>query len=326
MSLLTILTTYMAPGGILLILRGTGTIRPASSQAPILPLVLLFLSDLTCSYGPGSTGTATAFIQIIITTDTTTTMTTTTTTIIPAIMIGSMTLHIEKGLHTETEQQASASTLHSHPGQELARAETVQQVGSQGSHPHQELVRAETVQQAGSRESHPHQELARTEAVQQAGSQQSHQRQELARTAAAQQAGSQQSHPHQELVLQHAVTLTAVSNARTRAPGKAPECNGKAPSHPVVESKDKWEGLPLREIIRSRGSAMGALNAGQANAGALAGKAEAHARVAARSGKAEEQPVRAAAAESVAAVAEAAGAAGPGAAEDPADRETEQLL
>ena len=73
---------------------------------------------------------------------------------------------------------------------------------------------------------------------------------------------------------------------------------------------------------------MEASNAGQANAGALAGKAEAHARVAARSGKAEEQPVRAAVAEPVAAVAGAAGlvAVGPGAAaEGPLDKETEQL-
>ena len=165
--------------------------------------------DSTCSYGPGSTGTATMFIQIIITTaDTTTTMTTTTMTGIPAIMIGSMTLPIEKGSHTGTEQRASALILHSHPGQEPARTEAVQQ------------------------------------------------------------AGSQQSHPHQELVLQRAVIRTAVFSVRTWAPGKPPACNGKAPSHPGVESKDKWGGLPLREIILSKGSAMEALNAGQANAGA----------------------------------------------------------
>ena len=173
------------------------------------------------------------FIQIITTqtdttTDTTTDTATATTTGIPAVIIGSMTLPIEKGLHTGTEQRASASILLSLPGQEPARAETVQQEGS--------------------RQSHPRQELARTEAVQ--------------------QAGSQQSHPHQELVLQRAVIRTAVFSVRTWAPGEPPVCNGKAPSHPGVESKDKWGGLPLREIILSKGSAMEALNAGQANAGA----------------------------------------------------------
>lgn len=149
-------------------------------------------------------------------------MTTATMTGIPAIMIGSMTLPIEKGLHTGTEQRASASTLHSHPGQEPAAAETVQQAGSRDYHPEQELAQAETVQQAVSRQSHPHRELAPAETVQQAGSQLSHPHQELAQTEVFQQAGSQQSHPHQELVLHHAATRTAVFSARIWAPGKAP--------------------------------------------------------------------------------------------------------